>query len=205
MRLVNEKLAADLLDAGKQEFLKLGFQGASMRNIAAAAGVTTGALYRYYTDKEAIFDKLVSEPAQELLDKYRNVQRDFSTLPLEAKLSNLPEISDDGQMWMINHIYDNFDAFKLIVCCSVGTKYEHYLDTMADIEVNASHSLICAMEEAGMKVAPIDDELIHMVSSMLFNGMFETVRHDMPRDKAIEHMCSLRDFYSAGWFKILGI
>ena len=31
MRPVNEKLAADLLEAGKQEFLEKGFQGASMR------------------------------------------------------------------------------------------------------------------------------------------------------------------------------
>ena len=35
MRPVNEKLAADLLEAGKQEFLEKGFQGASMRGIAS--------------------------------------------------------------------------------------------------------------------------------------------------------------------------
>ena len=56
-----------------------------------------------------------------------------------------------------------------------------------------------------MKVMPLDDELIHIVSSMLFNGMFETVRHNMSREKAIQHMCSLKEFYSAGWFKILGL
>lgn len=205
MRPINEKLAEELLEAGKQEFLERGFLGASMRSIAAAAGVTTGALYRYYADKEALFDALVGEPAQVLLESYRKIQREFSELPLEQRLSNLPEISDDGQMWMIAHIYDHFDAFKLITCCSVGTRYEHYLDTLIEIEVNASQVLIEAMEAAGMKVQPIDDELIHIVSSALFNGMFETVRHDMPREKAVQHMCSLRDFYSAGWFKILGI
>ena len=46
MRPVNEKLAADLLEAGKQEFLEKGFQGASMRGIASRLSVTTGALYR---------------------------------------------------------------------------------------------------------------------------------------------------------------
>ena len=56
MRPVNEKLAADLLEAGKQEFLEKGFQGASMRGIASRLSVTTGALYRYYTDKESLFD-----------------------------------------------------------------------------------------------------------------------------------------------------
>ena len=43
MRPVNEKLAADLLEAGKQEFLEKGFQGASMRGIASRLSVTTGA------------------------------------------------------------------------------------------------------------------------------------------------------------------
>ena len=43
MRLINEKLAADLLEAGKKEFLAHGFQGASLRDIAASLGVTTGA------------------------------------------------------------------------------------------------------------------------------------------------------------------
>ena len=41
MRPVNEKLAADLLEAGKQEFLEKGFQGASMRGIASRLSVTT--------------------------------------------------------------------------------------------------------------------------------------------------------------------
>mgnify|MGYP006922456673 CR=1 FL=1 len=34
------------------------------------------------------------------------------------------------------------------------------------------------MREAGYPVPEIDDELIHIMSSALFNGMFETVRHE---------------------------
>ena len=58
MRPINEELAENLREAGKQEFLACGFKGASMRNIAARLQVTTGAIYRYYTDKEALFDAL---------------------------------------------------------------------------------------------------------------------------------------------------
>ena len=77
MRPVNEKLAADLLEAGKQEFLEKGFQGASMRGIASRLSVTTGALYRYYTDKESLFDVLVEEPARVLEERYRTRCRHF--------------------------------------------------------------------------------------------------------------------------------
>ena len=188
MRPVNEKLAADLLEAGKQEFLEKGFQGASMRGIASRLSVTTGALYRYYTDKESLFDVLVEEPARVLEERYRAIQRNFA-----------------GHSWMVEYIYDHFDAFKLIVCCSAGTRYEHYLDVLTEIEVNSSIVLMEKMKEAGYQPEELDENLIHMVASSMFNGMFETVRHDMPREKAISYMNSLREFYSAGWFRLLGI
>ena len=179
MRTTNPKLAAGLLEAGKREFLEKGFQGASLRNIAASLGVTTGAIYGYYTDKEAMFDALVSEPGQELVERYREVQKAFSARPLEEQVNNLPEVPEIEAAWMMEYIYDHFDAFK--------------------------RALIDRMREAAYPVPEIDDELIHIMSSALFNGMFETVRHDMPREKAMQYMNSLRDFYSAGWFKILGI
>lgn len=104
---------------------------------------------------------------------------------------------------MVEYIYDHFDAFKLIVCCSAGTRYEHYLDVLTEIEVNSSIVLMEKMKEAGYQPEELDENLIHMVASSMFNGMFETVRHDMPREKAISYMNSLREFYSAGWFRLL--
>ena len=205
MRLINEKLASDLLEAGKREFLASGFQGASLRNIAASLGVTTGAIYRYYTDKEELFTALVEAPAAELEQRYRNIQKDFAKLPIENQLEELPEVSGSEHDWMMGFIYDNFDAFKLITCCSAGTGYEYYLDTLAEIETNSGRALLDRMEEAGLHPRKMDDELIHIMSSALFNGVFETVRHDMPREKAFAYMEDLREFYSAGWFKLLGI
>ena len=204
MRLINEKLAADLLEAGKKEFLAHGFQGASLRDIAASLGVTSGAIYRYYTDKAELFSALVEKPARELEERYRAAQKEFADQPLQDQLTELPEVSDENS-WIMEFIYDNFDAFKLIVCCSAGTGYEHYLDTLVEIEANSGRALLERMEEAGQQIHQIDDALIHIVSSALFNGIFETVRHDMPRDKAFVYLNDLKEFYSAGWFKLLGM
>lgn len=205
MKLLNEKLRDDLLEEGKREFLEKGFQGTSMRSIAGALGVTTGAIYRYYADKEDLFDTLVKDAADELVGKYRNVQQQFAEMPIGEQLSGLPQISDEGQEWMLECIYDHFDAFKLIACSAVGTKYEHYIDTLVEIEANSSRVLIDRMEEEGILKHNMDDELIHIVSNTLFSGMFETVRHDMPKEKARDYFVSLKEFYAAGWFKLLGI
>ena len=50
-----------ILETAKKEFLERGFNGTSMRRIAALAGVTTGALYGYFDSKEKIFDALVKD------------------------------------------------------------------------------------------------------------------------------------------------
>ena len=205
MRPVNEKLRADLLGAGKREFMENGFRGASLKSIAASLGVTTGAIYRYYTDKEALFDGLVREPAHELVERYRTLQQTFAGRNLEEQLQKLPEVPDKEASWMMDFLYDHFDAFKLIACCSSGTKYEHYLDTLAEIEDHSGRLLVDRMVEAGYPIRRLDDELIHIMSTALFNGMFETIRHDMPREKAMVYMDDLRNFYSAGWFRLLGI
>lgn len=204
MRPLNEQLAADLLEAGKKVFLEVGFRDASLRKIAAMLGVTTGAIYRYYTDKEALFDAIVSGPAEELVNRYRTSQQEYASIPLEEQLGGLGAVSENNS-WMMDFIYDHFEEFKLIVCCSVGTRYEHYIDTLVEIEANSSLQLTEKMQKAGYQLPPLSDELAHMISSGLFNCMFETIRHDMPKEKALEYTGSYQLFYTAGWMKILGL
>ena len=50
-----------LLESAKKEFLEKGFMNASLRTIAANAGVTTGAMYRHFKDKNAFFCALVDD------------------------------------------------------------------------------------------------------------------------------------------------
>ena len=79
-----------------------GFRGASLKSIAASLGVTTGAIYRYYTDKEALFDGLVREPAHELVERYRTPSTDLCWKKLGGATSKAPggagqgSILDDG-------------------------------------------------------------------------------------------------------------
>lgn len=53
-KLTEEKLE-ELLEAGVEEFALCGLAGANMRAIADRAGISVGALYKYYGDKEGLF------------------------------------------------------------------------------------------------------------------------------------------------------
>ncbi len=48
-----------ILYAAKREFLDKGFAGTNVRTVAQKAGVTTGALYNLFKNKNGIFEALV--------------------------------------------------------------------------------------------------------------------------------------------------
>ncbi|NIX77096.1 TetR/AcrR family transcriptional regulator [Microvirga terricola] len=57
-----------ILDGARQVFLAEGFNGASMGEIAKAAGVSKGTLYVYFDSKEKLFEALTTEEKQGLAE-----------------------------------------------------------------------------------------------------------------------------------------
>lgn len=52
---------AQILDAAGQLFAAHGFRKTQMREVAERAGLSTGALYRYFKNKEALFEALIDQ------------------------------------------------------------------------------------------------------------------------------------------------
>ena len=50
-----------ILDGARRVFMDLGFDGASMGELARAAGVSKGTLYVYFADKNRLFEAIVEE------------------------------------------------------------------------------------------------------------------------------------------------
>jgi AcrR family transcriptional regulator len=54
-----------ILDGARSVFMELGFDGASMGEIARAAGVSKGTLYVYFADKNRLFEAIVEQETLE--------------------------------------------------------------------------------------------------------------------------------------------
>ncbi len=64
LRLVGDEDSSkrrQILDGARKVFMDLGFDGASMGEIARAAGVSKGTLYVYFADKCRLFEAIVEE------------------------------------------------------------------------------------------------------------------------------------------------
>lgn len=68
MQVLKDEMRKRIYEAAKKEFTMKGFSKASMRNIAADAGMTVGNLYRYFKDKEALFYSIIGPAYENLME-----------------------------------------------------------------------------------------------------------------------------------------
>ncbi|MCX5495451.1 TetR/AcrR family transcriptional regulator [Kaistia dalseonensis] len=72
---------AQIMQGARQVFLEKGFDGASMNDIARAAGVSKGTLYVYFEDKERLFVELISTEKREEVFRVVRLDSDDHDVP----------------------------------------------------------------------------------------------------------------------------
>lgn len=95
--------SAEILGSIRRTFAEKGFDGASMQDLARAAGMSVGNFYRYFPSKAAMIEAIIT---RDLLE----IEQDFSTIlnspdpmaRLREKISQRianDECPNDGSLW----------------------------------------------------------------------------------------------------------
>lgn len=187
-----------------KEFLDKGFERASLRQIVKNAGVTTGAFYKYYNTKEELFSALVEPYANVVFDIYDSVLSEFEEQDIREQTRTMEDYSKQGIDQMIDYIYEHFDHFLLLLCKAEGTRNATFIHDLTIREVDSALRYMENMKKAGMQVPEADEELMHMIYSGFFSGIFEIVIHNMDRVLARRRITQFNAFYSAGWKQYFG-
>ena len=169
-----------ILDTAKKEFMEKGYHDASVRSIAKQAGLTTGAIFRYFADKESLFAALVSPVADHLLDLYRKGgERGFESLT-DGRPENMWNISDEVISVLVEYIFANKDAFYLLISQSAGSAYENFVDRLIEEEEKQTYDF-------------------HILLSAQYYAVFEIVRHKLEKDEALDRIRLIADFFGSAW------
>lgn len=191
-------------EAAMAEFLDKGFQGASLRQIVKNAGVTTGAFYGYFSSKEALFASIVEPHAAALMGRFMEAQTSFSELPEQEQPEHMGLESSQCVNWMVDYICDHREPVKLLLTRAEGTGYENFVHNMVEVEVEYTLRYLEVLRRLGRSIPELSRSLCHIIASGMFNGLFEIVVHDMPREQALRDVEQFRSFYTGGWLKLMG-
>jgi AcrR family transcriptional regulator len=94
-----------LLDVAQNVFADKGFDGATMADIAEAAGVTKPVLYQHFTSKRDLYGTVLSTLAQELLDE---------VLAAASSSNNPREQAEQGIRGYLKFVQADDKAFRIL-------------------------------------------------------------------------------------------
>ena len=191
-----------ILECAASEFLQKGWAKSSMRTVAKLAGVTTGSLYFHFKNKEALFDALVKDVYDALLANHRAMYDVFFSMPPDTEKRRAFRF--EGRKKTIDFVYEHYRAVKLLVCGSAGTRYADFFSLMMEDTYKADVRALSSLKDRGnIPHSDIDLRLYSAIDKSFWNCLFETVRLDIPYEKALKYVAVLDEFYEAGWRKIL--
>ena len=185
MSYSSEQTRQRILECAKKEFLEQGYQKANLRKIAEDAKATTGALYNHFKNKEVLFEALVKEPADTLLQQFQQMHNRMEESIPTVKSEQLTQDSSKGTDWMLEYIYEYFDIFRLIFCCSEGHAYSHFLNQLSEIEEASYQKMIDSLNRSGK---PVGDFFIHVMCASGFRELYEIVSHNLTKEEAVDFM-----------------
>lgn len=192
-----------IMAAAWQEFLTWGFVEASMRRIAAAAGMSPAGLYKHFPSKEEMFAALVEPAYQGLMALYRQEETAEREALQAGTISEKWQTGGEARLAM-NYIYDHLDAFRLLICKAQGTRYESFLHDLAIEEEKTTMAMMSMLKENGRQINDVSPEEFHLLVTANVNAVFQAVEHGFTREEALRYADTLDRFFSKGWQEFFG-
>lgn len=198
----DKETKARLIESARAEFAEKGYMKASLRRICADAGVTTGALYFFFKDKEDLFAAIVGRP----LDELKAVLLEHFTVEKELTMSEVYEHIEKGHdefsAVMIHHIYENYDAFMLLINKAQGSRFDNCVDEMVDM----TEAAYLAMSESIARQMPgkrVNSYMLHWLTHMIIDAFIHLITHEPDEKKALGIMSRIMNFLVGGWIGLV--
>lgn len=188
-----------LIEAAKKEFLEKGYNKASLRKICSDAGVTTGALYFFFENKEDLFSSIVNPPLiqlKKMVEEHFKEDRAFLSNINSMDLGNLDH-SDLSDI-LVDHIYKNYDSFLLLLSGSKEDALENAIDEFVDLMEKSTMAMV-----SDSKFYTYDPFMTHWMAHTTVDSVVHVIKHEKDVKAAKERIQSIMNYLVIGWVKLV--
>lgn len=153
-----------IIREGKQEFLKYGYKGASLRNICKQAGVTTGAFYFQFENKEQLLDEIL-----------RPVITYFSAMVQKSTMEEFEgeSSSADGDEQMLEMLWNYKEECQILLEGTAGTAYEKVFE---ELQEGLRQGFLLFFGKYG--ISDVDEKLLDVIVRMRVESYLTIIRKE---------------------------
>lgn len=188
-----------ITQAAYEEFLSRGYQKASLHKIAEKAGVTTGAIYTRYKNKDALFVSLLQGFMNKLNDYFAPVAAEYE----KAKQLGTPQALLDAinyeERIYVKLLTECCDECTLFFCRSGGSSVEALLHQLISYKTEQTVEFFAQVYGK----APNPDAIRLLMGSQ-FGYFRQLLDEHMEEERMLACLRALLDFFNAGWRQLCG-
>ncbi len=178
MSIRDTSLDLKIIKRAKKTFAKKGFIETSLQEICEDAGVTTGAVYKRYSGKEALFAEVV-RPAIEVIETYGKRTSDF--YEQKAAENNFPQSWESAvprtEHWL-KALFKERGAVKILLTKADGTEYSNFVHNLVEESVYGSFTFMQKAEKQGLCKLKVTRKEYHALVTGYWASIFELFIHD---------------------------
>ena len=195
-----------LIEAAGREFLKNGFEGASVRTIAQKAQTSPRAIYTRFENKEALFEAIINPAYSDFMELFKN---DKIIYWENAEKGRLPEKPEEYYIKYLDFAYKHKKQFQLLLTCAKGSRFESFTEKLAQMDLdylqahlprvlnnqkNLSSDLLknWGISDSSRKL------FFENITYSFYQNLFIPFIKEMPFEDAKDYIIKLTQFYSAG-------
>lgn len=188
----------NLIRCAREEFLEKGYMKASLRSICKKAGVTTGALYFFFENKEDLLTAVVAETLDGLMEL---VQSHFSReLGTEAQTALAGDASEDieSAKAVLRYLYQHYDTILILLTKSQGSAYENILEQFVSI-LEGHYDMLTGRLAEKFGIRKPEQAILHWASHMQTDTFVYLLTHERDEQKALKDIEQIVTYLVAGW------
>ena len=195
----NNESRRRLIECARREFLEKGFVKASLRKISSDAGLTTGAVYFFFSDKNGLFEGVVGEALIQLmavLDHHftEDIESDF------AAYVHKDGDHDEFTEMLVNVIYDHYDEMTILLDRSAGSKYEDFVDVIIN-RLDSSYISLAERYAAVMPGRRVNKKMLHWLTHVQINAFVHMMQHEKDKESALHFIKPVMDMLIKAWME----
>ena len=186
-----------IIQAAYAEFLTYGFQKASLHKIAEKAGVTTGAIYTRYKNKDALFVSLLQNFFETMQDLFIPVAEEYEKARRSAQPEDILRAINAEEKVYFQLLTEHYDDCTLFFCRSDGSSAETVLDELMDHKTEQTVEFF--FQVYGKKP---NADAIRLLMGAQFGYFRQLLDKRIEKDRMLACLQSVLDFTNAGWRRL---
>lgn len=194
MQTLKEEVRAKIIEAAVKEFTAHGYEKASMRPIAKAAGISVSNTYNYFQSKDEIFSAIIEPVFNQLKDI---MKRSFQHSIKSGLGNNLSAFIDEMVKALIQLETRDRQLIILLIEQSSGTKYEKSRDEMVNM---IKMHLVEAVRQPG-SAAQIEENqgyILSIIADNYIDGLFKILKDYKGREWAEQNLRTMLTYHLSG-------